>query len=293
MKFRTEYKVAAKKEEDPVLDPRQGVVLLGSCFADNIRQRMLQCRWDAVNPFGVLFNPLSIAKVVRMSLYPECDFLSDSIFESEGFYHSWFFDTKMSAGTASELKEKAAAAMHEFRNRIERGDTLIVTFGTAWCYFLKDGSDDYVVSNCHKQPQSIFERRRVSMERIIDTWTALLGDLTALNPDLRVILTVSPVRHLRDGFEGNMRSKATLLLAVEEICRRVGCCSYFPAYEIVNDDLRDYRFYASDLVHPSEMAVDYLWEIFQDTFLTDEGKSLLKEGEKEFKRANHRSILKN
>lgn len=167
---------------------------------------------------------------------------------------------------------------------------LFVTFGTAWCYFLADNTD-YVVANCHKQPSAMFIRRRITVDEIVGAWTALCNDLWKRFPDLRIVFTVSPVRHLKDGFSGNARSKAVLQLAVEEICRINDRCSYFPAYEILNDDLRDYRFYASDLVHPSQEAVEYIWEIFKSTYLDDKGLELLKEGERIQKAWNHRPLV--
>lgn len=136
----------------------------------------------------------------------------------------------------------------------------------------------------------MFLRKRLSVSRIVETWSALVCDLKEIYPDLRIIFTVSPVRHLKDGFEGNARSKAILLLATEELCHTHDFCSYFPAYEILNDDLRDYRFYASDLVHPSQEAVEYIWEIFKSTYLDKEGLEILKEGERISKGWKHRPL---
>lgn len=137
----------------------------------------------------------------------------------------------------------------------------------------------------------MFERRRLTIGEISALWSDLCNRLTTLYPNLNIIFTVSPVRHLKDGFEGNARSKATLHLAVEEICQASDKCFYFPAYEIVNDDLRDYRFYASDLAHPSDTAVEYIWEIFRQTYVDAEGERLLKEGNRRYKALNHRPIF--
>ena len=289
MKFRTEYKA---ERSDVVLNPEREVMLLGSCFADNITKRMVRCRWDAVNPFGVLFNPLSIAEAVNLALLPENEAQQTaeaSLFECDGIWHSWLFDSGVSARDKSVSETRIAEALNLFRSRIVKSEAIFVTFGTAWCYFLNATGD--VAANCHKQPQSLFTRRRIGIEEIVSAWKTLIEKLHTLNPTLQVIFTVSPVRHLKDGFVENMRSKATLLLAVEELCKRFEFCRYFPAYEIVNDDLRDYRFYAADLAHPSEQAVDYIWEIFQETYLDAAGRQRLKEGEKLTRRAEHRPII--
>lgn len=275
-----------------VLDPDREVMLLGSCFADNITRRMVRCRWDAVNPFGVLFNPLSIATAVNLAFSSDDETrqsIENSLFECDGIRHSWLFDSGMSARDKEVSESRITEALTLFRSRIGKSEALFVTFGTAWCYFLN--STGAVVANCHKQPQSLFTRRRIAIEEIVTVWELLLEKLHEINPALQVIFTVSPVRHLKDGFVENTRSKATLILAVEELCKRFDFCRYFPAYEIVNDDLRDYRFYAADLAHPSDQAVDYIWEIFQETYLDPAGRQRLKEGEKLTRCSEHRPII--
>lgn len=286
MRFRTEYK--AEKAEFS-LTPEIPVMLLGSCFADNIRERMRSCLWNAVNPLGVLYNPLSIEKSIRVCLTPE-NFDASLFQDSTDTWHTWLFDSKISDKDKTACLDKFHEAAHCFRHKIKEINALFVTFGTSWCYFLAD-KKDHVVANCHKQPSATFIRRRVACEEIVSTWMKLAKDLKDINPGLRIIFTVSPVRHVKDGLTGNARSKAILLLAVGELCSRLGFCSYFPAYEIVNDDLRDYRFYTSDLVHPNEQAVEYIWEIFRQTYLDPEGEKILREGENIRKAFTHRPLI--
>lgn len=288
MKFRTECN---PQKSGLILSPELPVVLIGSCFANNMAEKMRQCQWPVFNEAGTLYNPVSIAKVLELLLFSE-DFISefeDSLFEAEEYVHSWLFDSHFSR----KSREDCISNLNEIRDKMEsslaNSQTLIVTFGTAWCYYLTE-KQDYVVANCHKMPQSMFNRRRVSIVEISDVWMLLCSRLKERFPDLHFIFTVSPVRHLKDGFEGNARSKAILLLAVEEICNNVRDAIYFPAYEIVTDDLRDYRFYASDLVHPSDQAVEYIWEIFQSVFLDSQGIQRLREGNKAYRRLNHRPI---
>lgn len=272
------------------LNPDAPVMLVGSCFADNIRQRMRQCLWRAENPFGTLFNPLSIARVLGNMLDDdgESDFCK-SLFQADGIWRSWMFDSHIAFPT----REECLAAYRELRRvchaTLQQAEALFVTFGTSFCYFLKTGN--HLVANCHKQSSALFERRRVSVKEIADEWNNLLKRLWTTYPNLQVIFTVSPVRHVRDGFVDNSRSKAVLLLAVEDLCSNHTQCGYFPAYEIVNDDLRGYRFYASDLVHPSPEAVEYVWEKLIDTYFSDTRRQLLMEGEKLYRRLTHRLII--
>lgn len=290
MKFRTE---CTPQRSDLTLDPSRPAVMLGSCFATNMAGKMRECLWPVFSGAGTLYNPLSIATIVELLVLSDnpLEELEASLFESEGYVHSWLFDSHFSRLSAGECLAAIDEARQEMRRALEEAQVMIVTFGTAWCYYLQE-KERYVVANCHKMPQSLFSRRRVSAGEIADVWTDLCARLRKLYPDLRIMFTVSPVRHLKDGFEGNARSKATLLLAVEEICERVGDAIYFPAYEIVTDDLRDYRFYASDLVHPSEEAVEYIWEKFRGSYVDEAGERMLREGNKEYKRRQHRPIKK-
>lgn len=287
MKFRTEY-IPEKSELS--LTPALPVALVGSCFTDNIASRMRGALWRAENPLGTLFNPLSIAAALRLV----CDGADEEMLSSsylttaDGMVRSWMFDSRFAAISESECGSAVRDACRRMEEVLERGRTLCVTFGTAWCYFLRER--DLLVANCHKMPQILFERRRISAEEIADVWSVLIKRLTGRWPGLQIIFTVSPVRHLKDGFAGNFRSKAILALAVEKICAQSACCHYFPAYEILNDDLRDYRFYAEDLVHPSDEGVEYIWEMFRKTFLSREGDDLLKDGEKLARALAHRPL---
>lgn len=277
-------------------------MLVGSCFAANIATKMRECMWQAFNGIGTLYNPISIARVLELLVFDHnpIESLDASLFEAEERIHSWLFDSHFSASSKQRCIEGIFQTRDELLKHLEDSQALIVTFGTAWCYALKDEyrpalevDGEYIVSNCHKMPADIFSRRRVSVAEISKLWVSLCQRLKQKYPELKILFTVSPVRHLKDGFEGNTLSKATLHLAVEEICKLAEDCIYFPAYEIVCDDLRDYRFYASDLVHPSEAAVEYIWEIFCKIFVDDNGMQRLKAGLKEYKRMNHRPIQKN
>lgn len=287
MKFRTEYNAPKARHR---LDIDHPIAMLGSCFSEYMQDHLRRYLWHAANCCGVLFNPLSIARVLNMLDMPgdmvEQE-LRGSLFEREDLWHSWLADSSFSGATQDYVTDKMKAALSELDALLSKGKTLIITFGTAWCYFL---NGDTVVANCHKQPKEMFRRLRVDAQTITDIWRDTLRRLCGRYPGLRVIFTVSPVRHVRDGFAENARSKATLILAVETLCREITCCEYFPAFEIMTDDLRDYRFYGPDLVHPSEQAVDYILEKFIDTFVDKADREVLSQGEEIYRRLHHRPI---
>lgn len=289
MKFRTEF---FPEKSSLTLDPAKPVVLLGSCFSQNIAKKMKEHLWEAVNPCSTLYNPFSIGMAIDLM----CDVkngknrFEETLFEYNGLWNSRMFDSSFSAKDREDCISEFMKRSEIFRQSLREGNIMIVTFGTSICYFLS-GKPDYPVGNCHKQPSNFFERRRISIDEIITLWNGIIRGLREKFPYLQIIFTVSPVRHLKDGFVGNSRSKAVLQLAIEGICQMNNDCHYFPAFEILNDDLRDYRFYASDLVHPSEDGIEYIWEIFQDTFLDRAGKNQLEQGAKQVKAVGHISRL--
>ncbi|MDE5849709.1 MAG: GSCFA domain-containing protein [Muribaculaceae bacterium] len=289
MRFRTEY---TANQSERLLNPEESIVLIGSCFTDYIGERMRACRWAAYpNVTGTLFNPSSIAKTLEIACKWENPFetIKDSLANRDQLWMSWLTDSGCTTYSKRDTDERVFNRFLSLREHLSNARSLIVTFGTSWIYELTD-RPGYVVANCHKFPADTFTRRRLSVTEIVEEWDQLLKLIKNRYPKIRVIFTVSPVRHLKDGFEGNGRSKAVLQLACEELCIRNEEAEYFPSFEIVNDDLRDYRFYASDMVHPSPEAVDYIWEKFQDRYLSKESRALLAEGEKVTKRLNHRPI---
>lgn len=290
MKFRTEIKIEDAPQN---LSAERLVALVGSCFSDNIGERISRCGWPAVvNPCGVVYNPVSMAVLFRLAIsHPALrrDIVASSITEREGKYVSWFTSSKCVGNTPDECVDNVLEALDELQRGIVTGDAVILTFGTSDVWLLKD--TDRAVGNCHKHPTSEFERRRAGVDDITETWRSLITDARNLNPGLKVILTVSPRRYLSSGFADNSCQKAVLLLACEKLCKELEDVYYFPAYEILNDDLRDYRFYASDMLHPSEAAVDYVWEHFCNTFLDSRERAKLKEREKMGRRLGHRPII--
>jgi hypothetical protein len=252
------------------LSHRERVLLLGSCFADEVGARLVRDGFDCrVNPYGVLYNPASIAAhlyrcMSRKAYAPTSPELFHA--ESDGLWHSWMHHTDWSAAQPDALVERMNATMNDTADFLSSAHVLIVTLGTSYIYRL--AADGRLVSNCHKQPDALFRRTRLSAVDIVDTWTQLLQLLTAMHPQLRVVFTVSPIRHRRDGLHENQLSKAELLVAADALCRRFETLTaYFPSYEILLDELRDYRFYAPDMLHPSAQAVDYIYERFEQAYV--------------------------
>lgn len=285
MKFRTEYHPVPSLKVR--LDPERPIVLLGSCFSDNIGSLMRASLWDArVNPCGTLFNPESIARTVGMALGTE-KFSSCS---TDGqLWSNWDFPTTFSRLTAGECDSACRGALATLAASLRKAQALVVTFGTARVYQLAE-EPGRIVANCHKQPSALFAVRRLDADAIVERWRKVVVALRAVNPGLSVIFTVSPVRHVRDGFAENARSKATLLLAAERLAALDGC-DYFPAFEILTDDLRDYRFYGPDLVHPTAEAAEYIFDIFQQTYIPAAGQALLREGRDLLRSFMHRPLI--
>lgn len=273
MDFRTQVKI-----ERGVLGFSHAtpVVLVGSCFAENIGERLSGHFFPVdINPFGTLYNPASVAEGLRMLINGKQLQTSD-LFSHEGAFHSFTHHSRFSASTEEDCLRKINERLQSSSIALREAERLVVTFGTAWVYKLK--SDGRIVGNCHKLPEKMFERARLTVDEVVADWCDLIETLRQKNPRLKILFTVSPVRHWKDGAHGNQLSKATLLLAVEELCKQYpDHTAYFPAYEIMMDELRDYRFYTDDMLHPSSLAVDYIWESFATSYLTADSRMLLKD----------------
>ena len=263
-------------------------VTVGSCFSDSIGGRMRQCGMDAiVNPFGTLYNPASIAMCLNRCL--DQQWITDNdLVNYEGLWHSWLHHSSFSNAEKRLCIDACNVKMQETRDRLQSGCKLIVTFGTS--YVFEKVGDGMVVGNCHKLPACNFNRRLLSVSEIVNIWIPLLERLSGMG--VEVLFTVSPIRHLADGAHGNQISKSTLLLAVDALSHSCGNVCYFPAYEIVLDELRDYRFYERDLVHPSDVALDCVWNHFQQSYLTVEDIAKCEQGWKESRREMHRPMRK-
>lgn len=283
MNFRTTIDIPKSKIE---INHQSKILMLGSCFATNMGQKLIDNKFDiCLNSFGVLYNPTSIANGLKI-LIDEKEFSEDDLFFDKGLYNSFHHHSSFSdvnKGTSLELINQNLQVANK---RLRNADILFITFGTSYVYeYLPTGE---VVGNCHKLPSKEFRRYKLSEVDILKQWRDLILEMKRLNPKLQIIFTVSPIRHLRDGAHDNQLSKATLLLAVNKLCEINSDVHYFPSYEIMLDDLRDYRFYAEDLIHPNNLAIEYIWKIFKDVYLAKESEAIIAEWKNIQKAIEHR-----
>lgn len=256
------------------LNHQSKVYLTGSCFAENIGQKLMELKFRAlVNPFGISYNPISIHKT--LCLNSSTDVESTMV---EGVHFSYDVHSVLNSTTKEGFQENLQMAIDKQKEHLKAKGTIILSYGTAWVY--EKVADGEIANNCHKQPSKLFTKRLLSVNEIVESWNITKSKLENNYPEHHFIFTVSPVRHLKDGFHENQLSKSTLQLAVNEICKQHINCSYFPAYEIVLDDLRDYRFFKDDLLHPNQFAVDYIWEYFSDSYFSKGTKLLNQQIEK-------------
>ena len=242
------------------------IMTLGSCFAENMGKKMSEVYFEIdVNPFGVLYNPVSIRNSIELLLQNK-PFTTEDIFEDHSLWlslsHSSLFSDSSQEGCLNKINARLVPAGELLR----KTDFLLITFGTAWVF--EEKKSGRVVSNCHKLPASRFVRRRLTVEEIMSDFSELLLKLHTQLPNLGIIFSVSPIRHWKDGAHENTLSKSILHLAIDALQKQFNNVHYFPAYEIQLDELRDYRFYAADMQHPSEVAADYIWERFCDTYFS-------------------------
>ena len=291
MQFRTTIEL---KPFDRRIDHSQTILSLGSCFASNVAERLSRAKFCVTSsPTGILFNPESIAATLdRFDAVARGDngalpAAEDLAYGNERWF-SYDFHSDFSATDTTDALAAMQEAVRHGAQALKDAQVVIITFGTAFVFRLKQSGD--VVANCHKQPQALFQREMMSAEQIAARYISLMqGPLAGK----QVIFTVSPVRHLADGLEQNSLSKATLRVAVDVIQKACPNAYYFPSYEIVMDELRDYRFYADDMTHPSRMAIDYIWERFGEVAFSDKTKALNERIERIIKASEHRPFNRN
>lgn len=274
----------------PGLRHSDKLLLMGSCFAEHIGARLERMKFRIItNPYGVLYNPLSIAEGLTR-LIDHRLFTEEELYEfPDGGWNTWLHHSRYSHLDKQTALATINSHLEDASHRLAEADVLIITLGTAWVYRLADTNE--IVGNCHKVPERRFVRQRLQVQEIVDALAKIICQTSKINSRVRVLLTVSPVRHLKDGLHGNQLSKATLQLAVDEVCRMYpDQCHYFPAYEIVMDELRDYRFYAEDMAHPSQQAIEYVWERFVEYCIDNEAKKFMAQWEKIARAMEHRSF---
>lgn len=283
MKFRTEITAVPA---DFGITHSDKIAMLGSCFVENISSQLANAGFQIdVNPFGIVYNPLSLSNNLNQ-LLDDKRFTAHDLFRDKEIYHSFFHHSRFSGTNKEEVLATINSRLAESSAFLRKANLLIITFGTAFVYRLQSTGE--VVSNCHKLPANRFSYKSLTVAEIVAEWTNLISKLQEAIPEIKILFTVSPIRHWKDGAHGNQLSKATLLLAVDELIKICPNCFYFPAYEILLDDLRDYRFYAEDMLHPSPQAVDYIREKFSETYFSKETMGKIREYERIQQALNHR-----
>ncbi|MBR2168780.1 MAG: GSCFA domain-containing protein [Alistipes sp.] len=289
MQFRTYINIKPYSEQ---IDLSKSIFSLGSCFAENIASKLQRAKFCVTaSPTGILFNPESIADTITRLASTHCDeslnmAIREGLHSCDGRWFSYDVHSSLCDNDADTTVAKIAAAYRQGHEVLRQSNVVILTFGTAWVYRLRETGE--VVANCHKQPHNLFSRELLSVEHIVNRYSELLSN--AALADKRVIFTVSPVRHLADGLADNSLSKAILRVAIGELVRTHSNAEYFPAYEILNDELRDYRFYAEDMIHPSPTAINYIWQRFGEYAFSDSTRQLIEQAESITQASEHRPM---
>jgi hypothetical protein len=274
MQFRTKIPIP---QTDFFIDYHSKIVSLGSCFAENMAEK-----WDyfkfqnTCNPFGILFNPVSIEKMIHKVVNQEL-FMEHDIFFHNERWHCFDAHSDVSNASKEDLIANLNAIIISAKQQLQEATHIIITYGTSWVY--RNIESNNIVANCHKLPQAAFKKEILSIETIEKSIQNTIALIQKINPDINFIFTVSPVRHLKDGFVENQLSKAHLISGLHSSNFQLPTSTYFPSYEIMMDELRDYRFYAEDMIHPSQVAIDYIWQRFSETTIAPETHSIMKEVE--------------
>jgi len=281
--FRTELQV---KTSTTQIRHNMPVFTIGSCFAESIGKRLMNNKFIvSANPFGTLYNPVSIHKVLLYALHNELPQPTTYI-KNQEIWCNYEFHSSLSDVTKGQLEKKISNAIGTAHHFLKDADTLIITYGTAKVYEQVDTGEP--VANCHKMPAGNFTSQILKPEKITESFEILFEKLKKWKPGIKIMLTVSPVRHIKDTPEFNSVSKSALRWACHAIQERCPSVEYFPAYEIMMDDLRDYRFYGADMIHPSGEAMDYIWEKFSDAYFNASTKALMKQWQEVSAALHHR-----
>ena len=283
MNFRTELNI---NNWDFEIKYNQKILMLGSCFSENFAHRMQKYKFDCLsNTHGILFSPVAIFNSLLDLFQNKRYGISDLEQKENGIFFHYQLHSRYNDKNPEKLLQNWHQNIELGHRYLQYGHFLILSFGSAWVYQLKETKK--YVANCHEQPNYLFQKNLLSPQLLIERFLALIPEIQAQNPKLKIILTLSPVRHLKDGLVENQRSKSILNYFIHELCEQLNNVYYFPAYEILLDDLRDYRFYQEDLLHPNAIALDYIWEKWQNTVYAPMTQNIIKKIEGLHKNLDH------
>jgi hypothetical protein len=289
MQFRTQVPISPSNNQ---IDYNSKIVSLGSCFAVNMAEKLDYFKFDnSCNPFGIIFNPVSIERIIKRVVEQELFTEKDVFFHNEQ-WHCYEVHSELSHSDKEEFLNKLNLLVKEFHCQIIKFSHVIITYGTSWIY--RNNESQEIVANCHKVPQKQFIKELLSVEVIQKSIQNTIDLIQTINPNAQFIFTVSPVRHIKDGFVENQLSKSHLFTALHQVLKthnsQLITHNYFPSYEIMMDELRDYRFYNEDMLHPNQVAIDYIWKRFNENFITENSISTMKEVSEIQKGLTHRSF---
>lgn len=272
MNFTTQIPISKHKNN---ISHKDKIMLLGSCFTENIGNKLSINGFETlINPFGILYNPFSICsslnRIINLKFLDSEDLVKVNEFWFSYEHHGVFRDEK-----CDNLLQTINLGITKANLFLKQTNWLIITLGTAWVFFLKENNK--ILGNCHKLNPQLIDKKLLSVDEIVENTSLTINNIREINPNIKIILTVSPIRHWKQGYRENLISKSSLHLATNQLCETINDCFYFPAYEIVMDELRDYRFYQADMLHPSEIAVDYIWEKFSTHLFSDSTANLCKD----------------
>ena len=283
--------IPISRNTSSAIDYNSRVILLGSCFSDNIGQKLSYHKFQSVlNPFGILFHPKAIESVIHNAITNK-EYTEEDLFFFNERWQSFTAHSKLSFSSKEETLNQLNKASELINTALKNSTHIIITLGTSWVYrFLKTSQ---IVANCHKVPQHKFKKELLPVAEINKSLSSIISQIREVNPSINFIFTVSPVRHLKDGFIENQQSKSHLISALHQIIPLHKNTFYFPSYEIMMDELRDYRFYKEDMIHPNLLAINYIWEKFYENWLSDEALELKKEVIKIQKSLEHKPFNPN
>ncbi|WP_406845398.1 GSCFA domain-containing protein [Flavobacterium soyae] len=288
MQFRTQIPIS--KSNNPI-DYNSKILSVGSCFVENMAQKFDYFKFqNETNPFGIIFNPVSIEKLFSRVCNEDVFTEKDIFFHNER-WHSFEVHSDLSNADRQELLETLNKAISETSKKIKEATHIIITFGTSWIYRNIESTE--IAANCHKVPQKQFLKELLSVEVIQKSIQNTIDLIQTLNPNINFIFTISPVRHIKDGFVENQLSKSHLFTALHSALNTEHLklnTEYFPSYEIMMDELRDYRFYKEDMLHPNQIAIDYIWKLFSENYISQESISTMQEVDEIQKSLRHRSF---
>ncbi|MCK0177704.1 GSCFA domain-containing protein [Flavobacteriaceae bacterium S0862] len=266
--MRLQTTIPLQTQQHNQIDYNSSVLLLGSCFVENIGSKLDYFKFQNLqNPFGILFQPLAIEKLITNAIN-EKEYIEDDIFFHNEQWHCYDAHSKLSNASKEDLLNDLNKQIDIIAKQLNNSSHMIVTLGTAWVY--RHTETDSIVANCHKVPQKKFLKELLSVDEISESLQSIVELIRSVNKKTSILFTVSPVRHLKDGFLENMQSKAHLIAAIHQVVEPRNNLHYFPSYEIMMDELRDYRFYTEDMVHPNQTAVNYIWEKFQSVWISND-----------------------